>query len=93
MQSIWIFSLLQPVFTINCSNLVSSSLIDFFFLIRMVRVNYRATTMKSCVDTAIASRCGEVVVSDIDPRHQRRIIAAVIGVGGCEKREVDEERG
>jgi hypothetical protein len=49
--------------------------------------------MKSCVDTAIALRCGEVVVSDIDPRHQRRIIAAVIGVGGCEKREVDEERG
>jgi hypothetical protein len=35
----------------------------------------------------------------IDPRHQRRIIAAAIGVG-CEKREVlasmkekDEERG
>jgi hypothetical protein len=49
--------------------------------------------MKSCVDTAIASQCGGVVVSGINPRHQRRIIAAAIGVGGCEKREVDEERG
>ncbi len=27
----------------------------------MVRVNYRATTMKSSIDTAIALRCGGVV--------------------------------
>jgi hypothetical protein len=27
----------------------------------MVRVNYRATTMKSSIDAAIASRCGRVV--------------------------------
>jgi hypothetical protein len=48
----------------NCFNLVSSSLIDFFFLIRMVRVNYRVTTMKSCIDTAIALQCGGVVEWD-----------------------------
>ncbi len=44
------------------------------------KVIYRATTMKSCTDTANASWCG----GNIDPRHWRRIIAAAIGVG-CEK--------
>ena len=50
------------------------------------RVNYCATTIKSCVDTAIASRCMGWS-RGIDPRHLKRIIAAAIGVG-CEKREV-----
>ncbi len=39
--------------------------------------------MKSCVDTAIASQCHEVV-GQLDPRPQRRIIAAAVGVG-CQK--------
>ncbi len=64
------------------------------------KVIYRATTMKSCIDTANASQCGGVV-GDINPRHRRRIIAAAIGVG-CEKEGgvdwvfpywEDEERG
>ena len=58
-----------------------SLLRDFFP--RMVRMIYRATTMKSSVDIVIALRCGEWS-SGIDPRHRRRIIAATIGVG-CEK--------
>jgi hypothetical protein len=63
----------------NCSNLVYSSLIDFIFLIRMVRVNYRATKLKSCIDTVIALHCGVVGWSSgIDPRHQNRIIAVAI---------------
>ena len=39
----------------NSANSTSSSSIDFFscFRPRMVRVNYLATTMKSCVDIAI----------------------------------------
>jgi hypothetical protein len=39
----------------------ANSSIDFFFFPRMVRVNYPATTMKSCVDIAIALRCGGMV--------------------------------
>ncbi len=49
----------------------------------MVRVNYRATTMKSCVYTAIALR-SVGWAGNINPRHRRRIIAAAIGVG-CQK--------
>jgi hypothetical protein len=39
--------------------------------------------MKSCVETAIALQC-HGVGGDINPRHQRRIITAAIGVG-CQK--------
>jgi hypothetical protein len=45
----------------NCSNSISNSLIDFFFFPCMVRVNYRATTLKSSIDIAIASQCDRVV--------------------------------
>ena len=75
--------MLQPEFAMSSYTSVSNSSIDFFFFPRMVRMIYRATTMKSSVDIAIASRCGEWS-SGIDPRHRRRIIAATIGVG-CEK--------
>jgi hypothetical protein len=43
--------------------------------------------MKSCVDTAIASRCGGVVEWHRSKAASWRIIAAAIGVD-CEKREV-----
>jgi len=58
----------------NCSNSVSSSLIDFFFLIfliRMVRVNYRATYNEIKAWILPLQRGAVGWSSGIDPRREK----------------------